>query len=71
MTSVVNTNVIIKHTGEVQLGSHALLESTCDFVVTYFPFDEQDCRMSFSSWTYDNSEVRWLYPYYYRVTLCV
>ncbi|XP_047736042.1 acetylcholine receptor subunit alpha-1-A-like [Hyalella azteca] len=52
-SSILNTYVIIDYTGRVELVSHALLSSICDVQVDYFPFDQQECRLRFASWTYD------------------
>lgn len=35
----------------------ALFKSTCKIDVEYFPYDVQECRMKFASWTYDGAEV--------------
>ena len=50
--------VMITHEGQVKLLSHAILKSTCDIDVKYYPFDQQTCDMAFSPWTYDNVEVK-------------
>ncbi|KAA0201951.1 hypothetical protein HAZT_HAZT003246 [Hyalella azteca] len=56
-SSILNTYVIIDYTGRVELVSHALLSSICDVQVDYFPFDQQECRLRFASWTYDIAGV--------------
>ncbi|XP_052822185.1 acetylcholine receptor subunit alpha-type acr-16 [Octopus bimaculoides] len=33
------------------------LRSTCDIKITYFPFDDQICRMKLGSWAYDGFQV--------------
>jgi len=35
----------------------AIFRSSCAIDVKYFPFDEQNCTMLFSSWTHDGSQV--------------
>lgn len=31
--------------------------STCEIDITYYPFDDQLCKMKFGSWAYDGSQV--------------
>ncbi|GBP68862.1 Acetylcholine receptor subunit alpha-like 1 [Eumeta japonica] len=52
-SAVINTNVIVKHTGEVTWLSHGIYVSVCDINVEQFPFDVQLCTMKWASWTYD------------------
>ena len=33
------------------------LKSTCQIDVTYFPYDEQECKLKFGSWTYNGYRV--------------
>ncbi|XP_063883891.1 acetylcholine receptor subunit alpha-type acr-16-like [Scylla paramamosain] len=54
---VLNTNAIIYYTGEVELTSHAVLDSICIMDVQWYPFDEQTCELSFASWTYDTYKI--------------
>uniref|UniRef100_A0A1I8JI59 Neur_chan_LBD domain-containing protein n=1 Tax=Macrostomum lignano TaxID=282301 RepID=A0A1I8JI59_9PLAT len=35
----------------------ALLKSTCKVKILNFPFDTQECRIKFGSWTYDESQL--------------
>ena len=35
----------------------AKLRRSCKIDVTYFPFDDQKCKMKFGSWTYDGFQV--------------
>ena len=37
---------------------HAILTSTCDIDIEFFPFDQQICDLIFSSWTMDVNSVR-------------
>ena len=57
-TATINTNVIVKWTGEVTWLSHGMFKSSCDISVEYFPFDIQDCHLKWASWTYDGYAVR-------------
>lgn len=57
-SAVINTNVIVSHTGEVVWLSHGIFRSSCDIDVEFFPFDEQRCVLKWASWTYDGYQVR-------------
>ncbi|XP_045132780.1 acetylcholine receptor subunit alpha-1-A-like [Portunus trituberculatus] len=54
---ILNTNAIIYYTGEVELTSHAVLDSICIMDVQWYPFDQQTCELSFASWTYDTYKI--------------
>ncbi|KAF2367533.1 Neurotransmitter-gated ion-channel [Trinorchestia longiramus] len=56
-TSTINTNVIVKSNGEVTWLSHGIYRSSCEMNVEYFPFDVQNCKMKWSSWTYDGYQL--------------
>ena len=56
-SAVINTNVIVSHTGEVVWLSHGIFRSSCDINVEFFPFDEQRCALKWASWTYDGYQV--------------
>lgn len=56
-SSVVNTNVIIRSSGEVTWLSHGIFKSSCTVDVEFFPFDVQTCHMKFASWTHDIFQV--------------
>ncbi|XP_053618299.1 neuronal acetylcholine receptor subunit alpha-10-like [Plodia interpunctella] len=56
-SAVINTNVIVKHTGEVTWLSHGIYVSVCDINVEQFPFDVQLCTMKWASWTYDGFQL--------------
>ncbi|XP_068626749.1 neuronal acetylcholine receptor subunit alpha-3-like [Battus philenor] len=56
-SAVINTNVIVKHTGEVTWLSHGIYVSVCDINVEQFPFDIQLCTMKWASWTYDGFQL--------------
>ncbi|KAK3855131.1 hypothetical protein Pcinc_038439, partial [Petrolisthes cinctipes] len=50
---IINTNAIISYNGEVELTSHAVLDSICIMDVQWYPFDQQTCDLVFASWTFD------------------
>ncbi|CAH2102337.1 unnamed protein product [Euphydryas editha] len=56
-SAVINTNVIVKNTGEVTWLSHGIYVSVCDINVEQFPFDVQHCTMKWASWTYDGFQL--------------
>lgn len=61
-TAVINTNVLVNHTGVVTWLSHGIYKSSCNISVEYFPFDIQICKMKWASWTYDSLGVSYQVP---------
>ena len=55
--SSISTNVIVTSDGNVTWLSMVIFRSSCAIDVKYFPFDEQNCTMLFSPWTYDGYQV--------------
>ncbi|XP_042894185.1 acetylcholine receptor subunit alpha-type unc-38-like [Penaeus japonicus] len=55
---IINTNAIISYTGEVELVSHVMFQSTCNVDIEWYPFDQQDCKLHFASWTYDMTKIQ-------------
>lgn len=49
--------VIVFHTGTVFYSPKMRLRAPCSLDLTKFPFDEQICKLTFGSWTYDNSNI--------------
>ncbi|XP_015112532.1 neuronal acetylcholine receptor subunit alpha-7 [Diachasma alloeum] len=56
-SAVINTNVIVSHTGEVVWLSHGIFRSSCNIDVEFFPFDVQTCALKWASWTYDGYQL--------------
>ncbi|XP_066975356.1 uncharacterized protein [Macrobrachium rosenbergii] len=54
---ILNSNAIVFHTGEVELVSHGIFNAICSLDIQYYPFDQQLCHLTFSSWTYDKNEI--------------
>uniref|UniRef100_A0A3P8TP49 Cholinergic receptor nicotinic alpha 9 subunit n=1 Tax=Amphiprion percula TaxID=161767 RepID=A0A3P8TP49_AMPPE len=52
-----NTNVKLRYNGEIIWDSPAITKSTCVVDVAYFPFDWQQCNLTFGSWTYNGNQV--------------
>ncbi|XP_007444779.2 acetylcholine receptor subunit alpha, partial [Python bivittatus] len=55
------TKVLVNYTGHITWTPPAIFKSYCEIIVTYFPFDEQNCSMKLGTWTYDASVVE-IYP---------
>jgi hypothetical protein len=43
--------------GNIFWSRPGLIKSTCVFNLTYFPFDQQTCKLKFGSWTHDMSYI--------------
>ncbi|XP_077987633.1 neuronal acetylcholine receptor subunit alpha-10-like [Glandiceps talaboti] len=52
------TNAIISHDGHVVWVAPALMQNSCKFDGTYWPFDKQRCEILFASWTYEKTQVK-------------
>ncbi|XP_062408738.1 neuronal acetylcholine receptor subunit alpha-9 [Sardina pilchardus] len=51
------TNVVLRYDGEITWDSPAITKSSCKVDVAYFPFDSQQCNLTFGSWTYNGNQV--------------
>ena len=51
------TKATIYSDGSVVWLSPHILKSVCKMDVTYFPFDDQYCKMIFASWAYHGAHV--------------
>ncbi|XP_045215194.2 acetylcholine receptor subunit alpha-L1-like [Mercenaria mercenaria] len=51
------TKATVYHTGLIVWDPPAIYKSYCPINVEFFPFDQQECFMKFSVWTYDGHEV--------------
>uniref|UniRef100_A0A671NAT5 Neuronal acetylcholine receptor subunit alpha-9-II-like n=1 Tax=Sinocyclocheilus anshuiensis TaxID=1608454 RepID=A0A671NAT5_9TELE len=53
----VDTNVVLRYNGEITWDAPAITKSACVVDVSYFPFDSQQCNLTFGSWTYNGNQV--------------
>ncbi|CAG5129431.1 unnamed protein product [Candidula unifasciata] len=51
------TKATLHASGRVVWEPPAIYKSSCIINVEFFPFDEQQCKMKFGSWTYDGDQV--------------
>lgn len=51
------TKAVLHHDGRVIWNPPAIYKSACLIDIQYFPFDKQECKMKFGSWTYDGNQV--------------
>ncbi|XP_041851754.1 neuronal acetylcholine receptor subunit alpha-10a [Melanotaenia boesemani] len=56
-TGPMDTNVVIRHDGQMMWDSPAITKSSCKVDVSYFPFDGQQCRFTYGSWTYNGHQL--------------
>lgn len=52
-----DTNVVIRHNGQITWDSPAITKSSCRVDVSFFPFDAQQCRFTYGSWTYNGNQL--------------
>ncbi|XP_077375886.1 neuronal acetylcholine receptor subunit alpha-5 isoform X1 [Festucalex cinctus] len=55
------TKAVVKYDGTILWTPPANYKSACTIDVTFFPFDLQNCSMKFGSWTYDGSQLNFLW----------
>jgi nicotinic acetylcholine receptor len=48
---------MVHNDGTVFWSPPSKLRSSCKVDITYFPFDQQICKLKFGSWTYDKAQV--------------
>uniref|UniRef100_A0A3Q3CCU2 Cholinergic receptor nicotinic alpha 2 subunit n=1 Tax=Haplochromis burtoni TaxID=8153 RepID=A0A3Q3CCU2_HAPBU len=51
------TKAQLFYTGRIRWVPPAIYKSSCSIDVTFFPFDQQSCKMKFGSWTYDRAKI--------------
>ncbi|XP_077988589.1 neuronal acetylcholine receptor subunit alpha-10-like [Glandiceps talaboti] len=52
-----NMEAIVNYNGTVKGLQYFIAECTCAIDATFFPFDEQKCRMKFASWSYHGGYI--------------
>ncbi|XP_066915847.1 neuronal acetylcholine receptor subunit alpha-3-like isoform X2 [Clytia hemisphaerica] len=57
-TDVYKTKALVSHTGEVLWSAPVMWRVSCEFDITWFPLDRQECTMKFGSWSYMNNQMR-------------
>ncbi|XP_063180927.1 neuronal acetylcholine receptor subunit alpha-10-like [Chroicocephalus ridibundus] len=53
----VETNVVLRSDGHITWDSPAITKSSCKVDVSYLPFDGQQCRLTFGSWSYNGNQI--------------
>uniref|UniRef100_UPI003AB03C8F neuronal acetylcholine receptor subunit alpha-10-like n=1 Tax=Centroberyx gerrardi TaxID=166262 RepID=UPI003AB03C8F len=56
-SSSMETNVVISNDGQVMWDQPAITKSSCSVDVAFFPFDVQECRLTFGSWTHNGNQM--------------
>ncbi|XP_051532971.1 neuronal acetylcholine receptor subunit alpha-9-like [Myxocyprinus asiaticus] len=56
-SSSMETNVVIHHDGQILWDQPAITKSSCKVDVSFFPFDAQQCRFTFGSWTHNGNQM--------------
>lgn len=51
------TKAHLFYDGRIKWMPPAIYKSSCSIDVTFFPFDQQSCKMKFGSWTYDRAKI--------------
>uniref|UniRef100_A0A669PYM6 Cholinergic receptor nicotinic alpha 10 subunit n=1 Tax=Phasianus colchicus TaxID=9054 RepID=A0A669PYM6_PHACC len=51
------TNVVLRSDGRIMWDAPAITKSSCKVDVSYFPFDGQQCHLTFGSWTYNGNQI--------------
>ncbi|XP_068787361.1 neuronal acetylcholine receptor subunit alpha-10 isoform X2 [Struthio camelus] len=57
LSGSMETNVVIRSDGQIMWDSPAITKSSCKVDVSFFPFDEQQCHLTFGSWTYNGNQI--------------
>ena len=56
-SSSMETNVVLRNDGSVMWDQPAITKSSCSVDVAFFPFDVQQCRLTFGSWTHNGNQM--------------
>ncbi|XP_068187833.1 neuronal acetylcholine receptor subunit alpha-10-like [Antennarius striatus] len=56
-SSSMETNVVLRDDGQVMWDQPAITKSSCSVDVAFFPFDVQECHLTFGSWTHNGNQM--------------
>ncbi|XP_054902894.1 neuronal acetylcholine receptor subunit alpha-10-like [Poeciliopsis prolifica] len=56
-SSSMETNVVLRNDGQVTWDQPAITKSSCSVDVAFFPFDVQQCHLTFGSWTHNGNQM--------------
>ncbi|KAK2827934.1 hypothetical protein Q5P01_018968 [Channa striata] len=56
-SSSLETNVVLRNDGQVMWDQPAITKSSCSVDVAFFPFDVQQCHLTFGSWTHNGNQM--------------
>ncbi|KAL3970551.1 kinesin light chain [Sarotherodon galilaeus] len=56
-SSSMETNVVLRNDGQVMWDQPAITKSSCSVDVAFFPFDVQQCDLTFGSWTHNGNQM--------------
>lgn len=56
-SSSMETNVVLRSDGQVTWDQPSITKSSCSVDVAYFPFDLQQCILTYGSWTYNGNQM--------------
>lgn len=49
--------MVIRNDGQIMWDQPAISKSSCSVDVSFFPFDAQQCRLTFGSWTHNGNQM--------------
>lgn len=49
--------MVIRHDGQVMWDQPSITKSSCSVDVAFFPFDVQECHLTFGSWTHNGNQM--------------
>lgn len=49
--------MVLRNDGQVMWDQPAITKSSCSVDVAYFPFDLQECHLTFGSWTHNGNQM--------------
>ncbi|XP_069579206.1 neuronal acetylcholine receptor subunit alpha-10-like [Brachyistius frenatus] len=56
-SSSMETNVVLRNDGQLMWDQPAITKSSCSVDVAFFPFDMQQCHLTFGSWTHNGNQM--------------